>query len=98
MGVVEKLSGCRATTCPWSAFFDPLVIAVLAAYPYYESGQLAFALGNDPPAVMVEAIECYHTALARVRDAQEVERKAEKENNAAHSAAVREMGSIYGRR
>lgn len=98
MAVVEKYSGTRATTCPWAAFGNVVVIATLAAYPYFESGQLAFALGNDPPAVMVEAIECYHTALARVRDVQETERKAERENNAAHAAAVREMGTIYGRR
>lgn len=98
MGVVESLTGTRAVTCPWAAFHNPLVIATLRAYPFFESGQLEFATGGDAPAVLVEALECYHTALARVGDAQRREREREREQNAKHSTAVREMGSIYGRR
>jgi hypothetical protein len=95
---VERLTGTRATTCPWFAFSDPLVAATLHAYPFFESGQLDFVFGGSPPAVMVEAIECYHTALARVRDVQDREKQAARESDAAHAKAVKEMGSIYGRR
>jgi len=96
--VVEKFSGTRAMTCPWAAFAHPVVIAVLAVDPYYETGQLAFALGNDPPAVMVEAVECYRTALARGRSVQDREKQTTRESDAQHAKAVKEMGSIYGRR
>lgn len=87
--MVETFTGTRAHTCPWRAFSDPLVVATLHAYAFHESGQLAFALGADPPHVMIEAIECYHSALNRVRAKQDADRAKQREHDAAHAAGVR---------
>jgi hypothetical protein len=95
LSVVEKLTGTRAMTCPWWSFHDAIVIDTLEVYPFFESGQLEFVCGNDPPAVLVEAVGVYHTAFARARDVQQREKDDSRVNSAQHSAAVREMGSLY---
>jgi hypothetical protein len=87
--MVETFTGTRAQTCPWFAFHDPLVVATLNAYSFYESGQLVFALGEDPPHIMIEAIECYHSALARVRAKQDDDKAKQRQHDAAHAAGVR---------
>lgn len=95
LAVVEKLTGTRAQTCPWWSFHDLLVIDTLEVYPFFESGQLDFVCGDDPPAVLVEAVGVYYTALARSRDALQREKDDGRSSSAQHSAAVREMGSLY---
>lgn len=64
--MIERVTGFRPAECPWRAFEDPIVSEVLDAYRWFESGQLAIQLGNDPPAILVEAIGVYHGALNRV--------------------------------
>jgi|GEM_PF-4169646 len=96
MRIVEKLTGTRAETCPWFAFHDPLVADVLNVYPFFESGQLAFAAGRNPPALLVEAVREYHAAMGRAADALKREKDGQREHDAGHAAAVRQMGALYG--
>ena len=91
LAIVEKLTGTRAETCPWWSFHEPIVIDTLDAYPFFESGQLSFKLGDDPPAVMVEAIGVYHSALARVRDVQMREKDQARTQQSQHDEVVRRM-------
>ena len=64
---VEGWTGERPITCPWRAFYDPLVKDVLRLYPFYTSGQLAIVLGPDPPLYIVEAVAYYHDKIERIR-------------------------------
>jgi hypothetical protein len=89
--MVESFTGTRAETCPWYAFTLPLVIDTISAYTFFESGQLAMAIGADPPNILVEAIECYHNALNRVRAKQDRQKADQRAHDAQHAAAVREM-------
>lgn len=91
LAIVETMTGTRADTCPWWSFRDPLVADVLHCYAFFESGQLAFAAGRNPPAILVAAIECYHAAVGRARDYLRREREANRDHDARHAQAVREM-------
>jgi len=64
--VIKAATGVEPSTCPWRALYDPLVIEVIQAYRWFESGQLALFIGEDPPAVLVEAIGIYHSAVRAV--------------------------------
>lgn len=66
---IEQITGHVPTGCPWRAYDDPVVIEAMESYAWFESGQLEMAIGADPPAVLVEAIRIYHSALASVRAA-----------------------------
>lgn len=94
--MVESFTGTRSATCPWSVFRDDEnVIATLKAYPFFESGQLDFALGDDPPNILVESLEVYHTALNRTRSKQDERRAREREHAQRHAEAV--SGAMGGR-
>jgi hypothetical protein len=64
---VMNATGVEPMTCPWRAFDDPDVAEVMRLYRWFESGQLALAIGSDPPNALVEAIGIYHGALSSVR-------------------------------
>lgn len=64
---IRNWTGERPITCPWRAFYDPLVRDVLSIYPFFSSGQLAIILGNDPPLYLIEAVSYYHDKLERIR-------------------------------
>ena len=73
---VKNWTGDRPLTCPWRAFYDPLVRDVIDIYPYFSTGQLAMVLGPDPPTKIIEALGYYHTVLERISAKQfEAERK-----------------------
>lgn len=95
MQIVETLTGTRAETCPWWSFHDPLVADVITCHPFFESGQLEFIAGRNPPAVLVSAIALYQSALARVASYQRREKESQRGHDAQHAAAVRQMGSLY---
>lgn len=59
LSTVEDFTGYRPLACPWKAFFDPFVSRVLAAYRFFESGQLLWA---EPRAShrLVEGVSFYH--------------------------------------
>lgn len=67
--------------CPWRAFKEPVVRDTLAAYRFFESGQLAEYWGHDPPSYAVEALIFYHGVSCRIRDKQY---EAEKQKRIEH--------------
>ena len=64
--MIEHVTGTRPATCPWRAYYAPLVREVMEAMTFDEHGNLAIALGADPPAVLVEAIATFKRASAAV--------------------------------
>lgn len=77
---IERITGHRPVSCPWRAYYDPLVREVMSVSWAAEAGNLAAALGEDPPAVLVDALGVYRSALAATlaedRRLAEEERKA----------------------
>jgi len=74
---IQEATGHAPDGCPWRAFFTPVVRDTLHYYPWFESGQLEFALGADPPHRLVEALRTYHIALQYARQhQQQLERRA----------------------
>lgn len=60
LGAIESETGERPTTCPWRAFAEADVIAVIQAYDWHESGQCSEWWGADPEWWLVEATRFYH--------------------------------------
>lgn len=75
LDVIERVTGRRPPTCPWRAMYDPLVQEVLAVMPFDENGNLAAALGPNPPALLVDAIADYKLAVGATR-AEEMKKRA----------------------
>lgn len=62
--LIERVGGARPTTCPWRAFWDEDVATVINAYAWFESGQIATFLGDDPPNVLIEGVSWFHRAMS----------------------------------
>jgi hypothetical protein len=54
--------GEKIDTCPWLAFSNPVCADVVNAFAWYESGQVALFLGNDPPSHIVQGLAIYRAA------------------------------------
>jgi hypothetical protein len=65
---MQKITGHHPNTCPWRVMYSPLVREVLAAMEHEESGNLAVALGAEPPAKLIEAMAEYKRSLRAVRN------------------------------
>jgi hypothetical protein len=55
--------GHRPPTCPWRAYYDPLVREVMSLAWAIEGGNLPAVIGDDTPAILVEAIGVYRMAV-----------------------------------
>lgn len=82
LGAIESLVGYRPTTCPWRAFYHPLVTEVMDVVAL-SSEHLGLAyLGTDPPAILVDAIalylRCKAATLAHFMEADRKKREAER--------------------
>jgi hypothetical protein len=90
---MERIVGHRPVSCPWRAYYDPLVREVMALSWAVEEGNLAAATGDDPPAILLDAVGMYRQALsatlAEDRRLAEEERKAQKE--AREAAKLRQQ-------
>lgn len=60
---MEAVTSHRPVKCPWRAYYDPIVREVIAVSWSVEGGNLGAVLGADPPAILVDAIGVYRTAL-----------------------------------
>lgn len=60
---IEMLVGHRPHTCPWRAYYEPLVQEVIALSDYVEKGNLGAVVGNDSPAILIDALTVYRSAL-----------------------------------
>lgn len=72
--------GGEPSGCPWRAFHDPFVGAVLRAYRHWKANQLHL-LYRDPPAALMVGIEVYDAALNAVQahDLRQEREKREQE-------------------
>lgn len=83
-GFIRELTGYEPHTCPWRAFYDPIVKAVLSLRPLAEDKLIESALGPDPPAVILDAYAMYVRAYNVTRaDEMEHERKQREANRQA---------------
>lgn len=87
LGAIESVVGVRPSTCPWRAFYDPLVVEVLDVCTLAEKSLGASYLGADPPAVLVDAValylRCRDAALAHNLEQQRKKSEAERAAQAA---------------
>lgn len=61
--MIERVVGYRPPTCPWRAYYDPLVREVMSVSWAIENGNLPAIVTEDTPAVLVDAIGIYRMAL-----------------------------------
>ena len=77
---MERITGHRPVSCPWRAYYDPLVREVMALSWAVDDGNLAAATGDDPPAILLDAVGMYRQSmsatLAEDRRLAEEERKS----------------------
>ncbi len=65
---MKQITGHHPNTCPWRVMYSPLVREVLSAMEHEENGNLAVAIGAEPPAKLIEAIAEYKRSLRAVRN------------------------------
>jgi hypothetical protein len=65
---MERITGHKPPTCPWRAMYAPIVREVMEVLDLDESGNLAVAIGSDPPGILVDAIGVYKRAAEAVRN------------------------------
>lgn len=61
---IEKSTGCRPDSCPWRAYYSPLVSEAIKVAALANAGHGSGAFGEDPPAILYDATAMY----TRVRD------------------------------
>ncbi len=59
LGHIEEVTGRRPPTCPWRAFYDPLVRRVIDIMLLSTVGGSMAELGDDPPAILLDALKVY---------------------------------------
>lgn len=67
LDAIERIAGYRPDTCPWRAYYDPLVTEVMSLSWAIESGNLAAVVNESTPAVLVDALGVYRMALLATR-------------------------------
>lgn len=73
---IEKIVGAEPPTCPWRAFYDPLVSEVVRVANFAEAGLAMAELGDDPYAVLLDGLHVYMRARNAGRaHFSEIERK-----------------------
>ena len=71
---VERVTGLRPPTCPWRAFYEPVVREVLAvSWACGEANALGAVLGPDPDHKLTAALGVYQRAkVATTADEQRI--------------------------
>lgn len=84
---IQVLLNIEVPTCPWRAFYDPLVKEVISVYWAKEGGNLGAVIGQDAPGILVDAIGVFVRALEMTkgedRKIAEEERKRRNETEKA---------------
>lgn len=85
LDVIGRVTGSRPRTCPWRAYYHPLVREVMQLAWSIEKGNLAPVLGDDPPALLVDALGHYEMALQATvhEDSRLAREKAKQERESA---------------
>lgn len=85
--VIKRVTGHQPSTCPWRAWYHPLVREVMSIAPLVESGNLAAGLGDDPPHLLYEAVMRFEGAVAATRaDDRALERQEREAERARRQA------------
>lgn len=79
LGAIESLVGVRPQTCPWRALYHPLVLEVRDVVALAAHGVGMARLGEDPPAILVDAISAYERARSAALAHNLERRRAEEE-------------------
>lgn len=87
--VIEKITGHRPPTCPWRAYYEPIVREVMDVAWSVDDGNLAATLGPDPDAVLRDAIGVYRRALSLTKAEEERLAREDAERKRRHNAAAR---------
>lgn len=75
-GHIEALTGHRPDSCPWRSVYDPLVAEVVRVAQLADKGLALAELGDDPPAILLDAMSVYYRAFNATRGHDmELERK-----------------------
>lgn len=83
--LIERIAGFRPPTCPWRAFYDPLVQEVLKLAHFAPDGNLAAAWGDDPEQILIDAFFVYDQAKKRTL-AEDIKLQRQKEQREAEAA------------
>lgn len=63
LDVIDRVTGFKPPTCPWRAFSDPLVAETMDLALWIDPPNLAAVVGENTPAILVDALACYRRAL-----------------------------------
>lgn len=88
---IQTVTGSPVDVCPWRAFRDPFVARVLAAFRFFESGQLSFAL-PDPSHRLVEGLAFYSQVDNRVHGHLMDKDREERKRDSERHRLMAEMG------
>jgi hypothetical protein len=84
---MQDMTGASCIGCPWHALRDPFVQRVLAAMPFFESGQLAF-YATQPSHRLVHGIRYYHSIGNRVFSKQMELDRAQRDRESARQPST----------
>jgi len=56
---IAKLVGDEPPSCPWRSFYDPLVMEVISLVRAEEKGNLGAVIGDDPPQLLLDALDVF---------------------------------------
>jgi hypothetical protein len=90
---IETVTGQAPPTCPWRAFYVPIVREVMAVAWAVEGGNLAAVLGPDPAYKLTQAVGCFKRALTAT---QNEEARCQREESAAKRRAESAMRKAQG--
>ncbi len=90
---IEKVTGHAPATCPWRAFYEPIVREVVAVAWAVPDGNLEAAIGTDAPYVLVQAIGVYQRAKeATIADETRLRDEERKSEHRARDAMRKAAG------
>lgn len=69
LSTVEEWTGSRPLSCPWRAFYDPLVTAVTEAWSFFDKGALGL-YAPDPSHRLMMGLRCFAQAADEIRAEQ----------------------------
>jgi len=90
---IETVTGQAPSTCPWRAFYEPVVREVIGVAWAIEDGNLPAVIGTDPPYALTQALGVYHRALKATQADEMRLQRAEREAEHRAREAARKAGA-----
>lgn len=73
--MIQRVTGADVPTCPWKGFWECSEYIELSKW--WETGQVALKVGNDPPYILIQGLEAYQAGVNAGRS-DAVDRREEK--------------------